>query len=154
MRAYVRRSLAVVAALFVAAAASGHVASGTVFYGNDSMPCSETRSSNPSPTYTLYCYNTGLSIGYTLIYNDWAASNDGAFSSGGGLHQNQWNAASSTGTAVMQTDGNFVFYTNSSLSTAAWSTSTYGNSGAFLNLQDDGNLVVYNSSNVPIWAIH
>ncbi|MFF0295401.1 hypothetical protein ACFYST_05305 [Kitasatospora sp. NPDC004614] len=48
---------------------------------------------------------------------------------------------------VMQTDGNLVLYLESStgtrVSTAMWSTGTYGNPGAYAYMQEDGNLVVY-----------
>jgi hypothetical protein len=44
----------------------------------------------------------------------------------------------------MQTDGNFVVYNEGGI--AVWATGTGGSSGAFLVLQDDGNLVVRDSS--------
>ncbi|MFD8479058.1 hypothetical protein [Kitasatospora sp. NPDC059673] len=48
---------------------------------------------------------------------------------------------------VMQADGNLVLYVESStgvrISTALWSTGTYGNPGAYAFMQPDGNLVVY-----------
>ena len=34
----------------------------------------------------------------------------------------------------------------------AWSSTTQGNSGDHLNLQDDGNLVIYSASGSPLWA--
>ena len=42
---------------------------------------------------------------------------------------------------IMQTDGNLVLYDTSGQ--ARWNSKTQGNPGAFLNVQDDGNLVVY-----------
>jgi len=42
---------------------------------------------------------------------------------------------------IMQTDGNLVLYDTSGQ--ARWNSKTPGNPGAFLNVQDDGNLVVY-----------
>lgn len=53
--------------------------------------------------------------------------------------------------AIMQSDGNFVEYSNTN--TALWNTGTWGNSGSWLNVQDDGNLVVYRSNSTPIWNI-
>ena len=54
--------------------------------------------------------------------------------------------------AVMQADGNFVIY---GLNGAVWNTGTDGNwGGSFLALQDDGNLVLYNPSVVPLWATY
>jgi Cysteine-rich secretory protein family len=42
---------------------------------------------------------------------------------------------------IMQTDGNLVLYDTSGC--PKWSSNTWNNPGAFLNIQDDGNLVVY-----------
>jgi hypothetical protein len=42
---------------------------------------------------------------------------------------------------VMQADGNLVLYDTSNV--ARWSSGTWNNPGAFLNVQDDGNLVIY-----------
>lgn len=50
----------------------------------------------------------------------------------------------------MQGDGNFVEY-NSSI--PVWHTVTGGNPGSYLSVQNDGNLVLYSPSNVPLWNI-
>ena len=42
---------------------------------------------------------------------------------------------------IMQTDGNLVLYDTSGQQ--HWASKTQGNPGAFLNVQDDGNVVVY-----------
>ena len=42
---------------------------------------------------------------------------------------------------IMQTDGNLVLYDTSGQ--PRWESKTQGNPGAFLNVQNDGNLVVY-----------
>lgn len=42
---------------------------------------------------------------------------------------------------IMQTDGNLVLYDKEGC--PKWASQTYGNPGAFFNVQDDGNLVVY-----------
>ena len=42
---------------------------------------------------------------------------------------------------IMQTDGNLVLYSTDG--EARWASGTWNNPGAFLNVQDDGNLVVY-----------
>ena len=52
--------------------------------------------------------------------------------------------------AVMQGDGNFVAYDGA---TARWSTGTHGNYGAYLNVQDDSNIVVYTYWDYPLWSI-
>ena len=60
-------------------------------------------------------------------------------------------ATSTTGSnyAVMQTDGNLVVYRNGG--GAQWNSVTAGNAGARLELQDDGNLVVYNAAKA-LWS--
>jgi hypothetical protein len=49
----------------------------------------------------------------------------------------------------MQLDGNLVMYTTSNR--AIRSTNTHGNPGAFLAVQDDGNLVIYSKAKKPLW---
>lgn len=65
---------------------------------------------------------------------------------------------------LMQGDGNFVLYwmdanigayspTSMDGFHPRWSTNTHGNPGAFLALQDDGNLVIYTANNTrALWA--
>jgi len=45
---------------------------------------------------------------------------------------------------IMQTDGNLVLYDTSGQ--PHWASNTQGNPSAFLNVQDDGNLVVYRAA--------
>lgn len=49
---------------------------------------------------------------------------------------------------TMQSDGNLVLYRDG---VARWSTGTWGNPGARLVLQPDGNLVVYSAAGAPLW---
>ena len=51
----------------------------------------------------------------------------------------------------MQSDGNLVIY-DASRSVAIWATGTTGQPGSFLSVQEDGNVVIYSNSRVPIWA--
>lgn len=54
--------------------------------------------------------------------------------------------------AKMQGDGNFVQYTKYAV--AVFNTGTYGNPGAKLHIQDDGNLVVYRADwGAALWNI-
>jgi hypothetical protein len=55
----------------------------------------------------------------------------------------------SPGSVEMQTDGNLVMYNSSG--SAVWHTYTYGASGAYFRMQNDGNGVIYAGS-TPIWA--
>jgi hypothetical protein len=69
----------------------------------------------------------------------------------GGYHHEQ-SFPSNNSRAFMQFDGNFVLYNNRDPVYPAWATNTEGNSGAYLNVQNDANVVVYSSSNVPLWG--
>jgi hypothetical protein len=57
---------------------------------------------------------------------------------------------------IMQTDGNLVLYDTSGQQ--SWASKTQGNPGAFLNMQNDGNVVVYRAGsttetgNNALWA--
>ena len=52
--------------------------------------------------------------------------------------------------AVMQWDGNFVIYSNTS--GALWSSNTHVNNPAKLVMQNDGNLVIYKTDGTAIWS--
>jgi outer membrane protein assembly factor BamB len=54
--------------------------------------------------------------------------------------------------AVMQYDGNFVVY-DLETGTPVWATHTDGHPGAFLNVQGDGNLVVYSAEGEALWSL-
>ena len=58
------------------------------------------------------------------------------------------NSAGTVTQAVMQTDGNFVLYAGSE---PVWATETDGNPGAYLVLQPDGELVLFDRFDAPIW---
>ena len=53
------------------------------------------------------------------------------------------------GTLVFQYDGNFVEYVGGK---ARWNSGTAGR-GAWLALQDDGNIVIYSAAGQPLWAV-
>ena len=138
----------------LAGAASTAVRADTTISANNSMTCG---SPVYATVYKLDCKVPGSTYvlwwnGVTLGGSDWDSSWDGSWTAGSGSHQNQWGTVGYNAVAVMQSDGNFVFY-NNSLTTAVWSTSTYNNAGSYLDLQDDGNLVVRNSSNSALWSL-
>ena len=55
--------------------------------------------------------------------------------------------------AIMQCDGNFVIYNRKDgKDIAIWDTKSAGNGGAFLAVQQDGNLVLYNSARKSLWS--
>jgi hypothetical protein len=57
-------------------------------------------------------------------------------------------------TAVMQGDGNFLIirgFLGDSAQDVVWSTNTFGNPGAYMKIQDDGNLLITTANNIPIW---
>jgi non-ribosomal peptide synthetase component E (peptide arylation enzyme) len=56
--------------------------------------------------------------------------------------------------ATMQTDGNLVvywYYQTPTNKRSVWDSNTQGRPGSRLRLQNDGNLVVYNSAGKAIW---
>lgn len=61
-----------------------------------------------------------------------------------------WSGTSwgNAGMALMQTDGNFVIYDYDG---ALWHARTWNNPGAFLVVQNDGNVVIYSSNRTPLW---
>jgi hypothetical protein len=52
---------------------------------------------------------------------------------------------------MMQTDGNLVVYEPGGAQDV-FNSGTHGNDGAYLAVQNDGNVVVYNSANSSLWA--
>jgi hypothetical protein len=54
------------------------------------------------------------------------------------------------GGALMQLDGNFVAYDENMVWRAQ--SMTGGNSGAYLNIQNDGNPVIYSATHVALWT--
>jgi hypothetical protein len=78
------------------------------------------------------------------------------------LYQDGWGPLWSTQTngkdggraAIMQTNGNFQVFTPQSI--AIWHSDTGGHDGAWVTVQDDGNLVIYQSgctgANHSCWA--
>jgi hypothetical protein len=55
--------------------------------------------------------------------------------------------------ARFQADGNLVVYDYyAGAETPVWASNTDGNPGSTLNLQNDGNLVIYNASGKAIWS--
>jgi hypothetical protein len=75
------------------------------------------------------------------------------------LYDNYYNAIWSTGTeyqnvimAQMQSyDGNLVLYNVNNQS--VWTSNTLFNPGAYLDIQDDGNLVIYTKDAYPLWSV-
>lgn len=54
--------------------------------------------------------------------------------------------------ATMQTDGNLVLTSNAATRTPYWATGTVG-SGGYARMQSDGNFVIYNWADNPVWAV-
>jgi hypothetical protein len=56
---------------------------------------------------------------------------------------------------LFQPDGNFVVYAvDHTTQSAVWASNTCCRIGAYLSVQDDGNVVIYNSANFALWATH
>lgn len=72
-----------------------------------------------------------------------------------GIKQAIWssNTAEKGKSCYFQTDGNLVIYTsdNQHPDSAIWSTNTSGHLGAYIDIQDDGNVVMYYNGQ-SIWS--
>ena len=102
------------------------------------------------PDYTLLALTW---VGPGDSYLIWCSNCDNNWPWGYGRHVGQ-TSFSSDGVAVMQGDGNFVINDTTVWPwEPLWATHTEGNSGAYLNVQNDTNLVIYSSSDVPLWSI-
>lgn len=56
--------------------------------------------------------------------------------------------------AQMQHDGNFVIYDLADgFPQPVWATNTDGNPGAYLNVQGDGNMVIYSAGGAVLWSL-
>jgi hypothetical protein len=90
-------------------------------------------------------------------YSNWDSYNDYEWQGrGNGFHEGQLEPRGyRAARAVMQSDGNFVVYDlEQSPAAPVWATHTDGNSGAYLNAQGDGNLVIYSASNAVLWSLY
>ena len=99
----------------------------TLFSGKCLQPGQSLQSNNRLHTLTMQ------SDGNVVLYNQhsqpiWATNTDGLIT---------------PRDFIMQTDGNLVLYDKTG--SPKWASNTSNNPGAFLNIQDDGNLVVYRS---------
>mgnify|MGYP005860680585 CR=1 FL=1 len=106
---------------------------------------------SPNRRYFLVYFVSGAAteVGRLVLYK--AGSNQILWRSGG---------IGGVGACVMQTDGNLVIYRLSDERWVpirdggpVWSSNTHNNDGAFLAIQNDGNVVVYNQNNTrALWA--
>jgi hypothetical protein len=139
-------------------------ASAQQMHANDSFDCPSGYILSGDGNYALFCtygysdhYNfysdslTWAYVGPGGAYEIWNSLWDG-WAPALGTHQDQWALVSSPH-ALMQGNGDFVLYANG-YSYDAWHTSTQGNSGAFLNPQTDGNLVLYTSGSSALWSVY
>jgi hypothetical protein len=104
-------------------------------------------------TLSLVLYN-GMNGGYFVHWsgNGWSSDLDwsgSGYCCGSGTHSAQVNGTSSSAEVYFTNDGNLLLLDGYT----AWETSTGGNNGGYLDLQDDGNLVVRSSSNSALWSL-
>jgi len=88
----------------------------------------------------------------TATYKDVTITTTNSLSSGQQLNLNQYIESSNKNYRFyLQGDGNLVFR-NMQTSVAIWSSATNGKNGVRLNMQSDGNLVLYTAANKAVWA--
>jgi hypothetical protein len=87
---------------------------------------------NPCPNYKFIFQNDGNLVLYSQNSPIWATGTN-----------------SRADLFVVQADGNVVLYGGGR---AVWSTNTHGNPSAFLAIQSDGNLVVYDRNGNALWS--
>ncbi|MFD8480265.1 glycoside hydrolase domain-containing protein [Kitasatospora sp. NPDC059673] len=100
----------------------------------------------------------GVSLGIDANYLDVTSNASGNTLQPGQRLASGQSLTSDSMTLTMQPDGNLVAYLKAGTgSRPVWSTKTYGNSGAYAVMQDDGNLVIYRADGGPgnggaLWA--
>lgn len=139
-------------------------ASADLLFANDELVCGDSLYSD-NGNYRLHCQRIQYQPGqYSWVLfrswegpgpmvDLWTSWEDETYSPDGfGNHTDQTAVLADPGRAAMQGDGNFVLY-NDSLTSAKWATNTNGNPGAYLNMQNDGNIVIYSASDSPLWSV-
>jgi hypothetical protein len=137
------------------------IGTGAVFATSTELWSTTGWQGNEQPTG---CYN--INPGSALVAGQFFQSCDGRFTlwmqTDGNLvlyfiNTAIWASNTSNGkVALMQQDGNFVLYdgnfnSGGGLGTPVWASNTSGNPGAYLGVQNDGNLVVYLGP-TALWA--
>ena len=95
------------------------------------------------------CYLTQQTDGNLVLYAGSGPSNKGSFIGNSGYS----NSTPGNYYTIMQSDGNLVTYagTPSARGSAVFYTNTYGNSGAYLAVTDDGHFQVLSSTGAVLW---
>lgn len=104
----------------------------------------------------LVLYQFKWQAGTYRVWNGGHLPYDGCFISdslfvGQVLHENQCLENMSNSTFALMTNGDLEIY-DRQLGQITWKSNTYGNPGAYLTMQSDGNLVIYSSSGVALWS--
>jgi hypothetical protein len=152
--------------VLVSLLASAHVGA-EFMYGGDEISGSQTVTSGGGMYQLKLFFENDPSYGVEnlfacLVYigpgspsYPWCTRSDAVDGADGyGYHSNQWTLVNRTGRLLMQLDGNLVLYRSADHGGAAgWASATDGNSGAYLNVQDDANMVIYSPNDVPLWSV-
>lgn len=83
-------------------------------------------------------------------YLVWATNTDNNWPFGIGTHIGQ-TSFPNDGRAHLQYDGNFIVFNSGT--TALWTSVTNDNPDAYLVLDDDPNMTIYDQYDTPIWSI-
>jgi hypothetical protein len=153
-----QHGMALAVALVLGAAWSAALRADTLSQG-ETLNCGD-RLWADNNIYNLSCKDLGsnqyalvLSTGTTIVYWD-SYYEDAGYIAGYGDHEGQIGWAGPDSYASMQMDGNFVLYDDGTYGGGAkWATNTDYSGAEIVNMQNDGNLVLYNHYNVPLWSI-
>lgn len=147
MRGHRTRKGKIVIFLVATVIASGTRLFADILYGGDVIPIPQARYSASGEYRVVWAFSN---FEYFLMHQQLV---NGTWTNRGYVLDVIIHAslASPPAGVYMQTDGNFVAYDD--LWTPVAASDTYGNPGAYLNIQDDGNVVNYSTSGTALWSM-
>ena len=135
---------AIVTAVTLIAVGIPRTSDAQILYSGDSLNSSNYISSNGQYRLAFACSDFTHCI---LLQDEW---NGSSWQLRGYIFFGTTAAFKAPFRLTMQTDGNLVYYDKFDVAVDA--SNTVGSYGAYLWIQDDGNVVIYDTGNNPIWT--